>query len=136
MLKLVKVFARGVFTLAPFWWLWLGALMAVNVVLPLAYRSTLEARVVLAAVAIGTVIQFGIIARLGFVRLLGIGHVHWLLMVPWLASRLAAHGTADGFGKWLLAVVLIDSISLSIDVTDVTRWLRGERTPSVTLTDV
>jgi hypothetical protein len=31
MLRLMKVFTRGVFSLAPFWWGWLGVLMVADV---------------------------------------------------------------------------------------------------------
>jgi hypothetical protein len=136
MLKLTKVFTRGVLQLAPFWWLWLGALMVVNIAMPLMHLETVEARIVLVAVAVGMLIQFSIIARLGFVRLLGLGHILWLPMLPWLAIRLAEHGLHDAFGNWLLALIVIDTISVAIDIADVTRWIRGERTPTVTLADV
>ncbi len=136
MLKLIKVFLRGVLQLAPLWWAWLGVLMLVNIVVPLGYLETIEARVVLAAVAVGMVIQFTIIARLGFVRLLGLGHILWLPMLPWLALRLADHGLHGGFGRWLLVLLVIDATSVAIDIADVNRWLRGERTPTVTLRDI
>jgi hypothetical protein len=70
------------------------------------------------------------------VRLLGLGHSLWLVMLPWLAVRLLGHGASDGFGKWLVAVIVIDSISVVLDAVDVARWIRGDRTPSVTLADI
>ena len=70
--------------------------------------------------------QSAIHARKGFVRLLGVGHFLWLPMLPWLWTRLAE--TPSGlFRNWILAVLVVDGISVVIDVTDVTRYFLGDR---------
>ncbi len=108
---------------------WIGALLAVNLVGPLLYLHTTEARVVLLAFLLGATAQLLIFQRLGFVRLLGLGHVAWLPMLVWLLTRPTTIPTGDGFTLWLWAVILLDSVSLIIDAADVVRYARGERAP-------
>ncbi len=93
----------------------------------------MEAKIVLGVVLISATILMALFARLGYVRLLGIGHILWVPMIAWLWSRLDQIGTESLFGKWLLIVIVIDSISVVIDAIDVLRYIRGERTPSVTM---
>ena len=38
-----------------------------------------------------------------------------------------------GFRAWLVAVMLMNTLSLIIDAIDVVRYARGERTPTITL---
>ena len=37
------------------------------------------------------------------------------------------------FGYWLMVVIVLDSLSLLIDTIDVLRYVKGERTPFLTL---
>ena len=39
------------------------------------------------------------------------------------------------FAYWLVAVIVLDGLSLIIDVTDVARYMKGERAPQLTLGD-
>lgn len=134
MIRVALGFARGIQTLHKAWWAWIGLLMLVNLVGPWFFLETTEARVVLAAFLLAVVIQMGLFASRGFVRLLGIGHaIPWLPMLLWLGGRLDQIGTATAFGKWLLAVVLLDGLSLAIDLVDVGRYALGDREPSYRL---
>jgi hypothetical protein len=113
------------------WWLWIGLLGVVNLVGPLFFLGSLEARVILAALIIGAAVQLLIVSRLGYVRLLGVGHVvAWVPLLLWLVPRLAALDPRTPFGRWLFAVVIIDLASLAIDFVDVARYLAGERQPT------
>ncbi len=109
---------------------WIALLLIVNMALPLVYIGRLEGQVVLAALLAGAVTQTIMFGRLGFVRLLGVGHVYWIPMLPWLWTRLGS--TSGLFEYWLMAVIALDGISLAIDVVDVARYARGERTPHLT----
>ncbi len=106
---------------------WIALLLTVNMVLSLVYIGTLEGQVVLAALMAGAVTQASMFSRLGFVRLLGVGHVYWIPMLPWLWTRLGS--TSGLFAYWLMAVIALDGVALVIDVADVARYARGERTP-------
>jgi hypothetical protein len=115
------------------WQVWLGVLVKANMVLPFFFIHMLEAQVVLAAAIVGMVIMSVIFNMKGFVRLLGIGHIAWLPLVFWLWTRLD-HAPADSiFGYWLVAVLVLNSLSLLIDTVDVLRYIKGERAPNLEL---
>lgn len=127
-------FFRGLSTLAKPWWLWVGLLIVVNGVLPWLFLGTIEARVVLVAFAIAALVMMSLFRRMGFVRLLGVGHIiPWVPMLWWLTPRLAAYPPDNPFGKWILAVIVFDGLSLVIDLIDVGRYLAGDRRPTYVL---
>ena len=135
MLKTVRGFFVGLLTLRKPWRVWIALLGAVNMS-AIFFLDTVEGKLVLAALFAGAVFQMSIFAAKGYVRLLGIGHILWLPLVLWLGSRLGDIGTDTTFGKWVVAVIVVDGISLIIDAADVGRYLAGDRTPAVTLDDV
>ncbi len=115
------------------WQIWLGVLVSANIIVPFFFIHTREAQVVLATGIVGLMIMSVIFSEKGFVRLLGIGHIGWLPLVFWLWTRLD-HAPADSiFGYWLMAVIVLDSLSLIIDTIDVLRYVKGERTPVLAL---
>ncbi|MCP4204373.1 MAG: hypothetical protein GY769_20875 [bacterium] len=113
------------------WVAWVMLLMTANMVVPLFYLRTPEARVVLGAAVFGAILQTAIFSAKGFVRLLGIGHIAWVPMVLWLWTRLDAAPAGSLFRYWLLATIVLVSLSLLIDATDVIRYRRGEREPQL-----
>jgi len=110
---------------------WVALLMTVNMIVPFFFLDTLEAKVVLAGVMIGAVLQTAIFSSKGFVRLLGLGHIAWVPMVIWLWMRLDTAPAESSFGAWMLSVIVLNSISVVIDTADVIRYIRGEREPHV-----
>ena len=108
---------------------WIVLLLAANMVGPLLFINTLEGQVVLAAFVAGALTQMALFAAKGFVRLLGIGHVFWVPLIPWLWSRLDELPPSGPFGYWVAAVMILNSMSLLVDVADVVRYMRGERAP-------
>ena len=124
-------FIKTMLTLPKPWVAWVMLLMTVNVVIPLYYLTTIEVQVVLGAALIGAIIQTAIFSAKGFVRLLGIGHILWVPMVFWLSSRLDLAAPGSFFHSWLIAVIVIDTISLVIDATDVIRYWNGDRDPQI-----
>ena len=68
-------------------------------------------------------------AKLGYVRLLGIGHFVWIPMLIWLVFRLDRIPEGTIFYNWLLILIAMDTVSLLIDIVDLVRYLRGDRTP-------
>ncbi len=124
-------FLRTMMTFPKPWVVWIMLLMLVNMVIPLFYLGTLEGEVVLGAFVFGALHQGWIFSAKGFVRLLGIGHLVWIPMVAWLWTRLDVASTGSLFRHWLLATIVLVSLSLLIDAVDVIRYLRGERDPYV-----
>lgn len=131
MIATMTGFMRALIAMPGHWVAWLGALLLVNLIAPLFLLGAIEARVVLAALFVGAMIQMAIFARLGFVRLLGLGHAPWLALVPWLWMRLDQAEAGTLLYAWLVAVIVLDGASLVIDSVDVARYLRGERAPAV-----
>ena len=130
-MKTMISFIKTMLALPRLWMAWVMLLMTVNVVIPLFYVATIEAQVVLGAALIGAIIQTTIFSTKGFVRLLGIGHILWVPMVFWLWSRLDLAAPDSFFHSWLIAVIVLDTISLVIDATDVIRYWNGERNPQI-----
>lgn len=126
-------FFRCILRLPAPWILWVAMLVAANGMVSLFYITTPEAQITLAAMMLGAMIQMTMYARMGFVRLLGVGHIPWLFLVPWLWLRLDAVPTDGTFRNWMLAVIVLNSISLLIDIADVARYATGDRAPQITL---
>ena len=122
-------FLRTMLTLRKPWVGWVMLLMIANMVIPVFYLGTPEGKVVLAAFVFGAIFQTAIFSAKGFVRLLGIGHIAWVPMVAWLWARLDLAPSGSLFRYWLLATIVLVSLSLLIDAVDVIRYLRGERDP-------
>lgn len=113
------------------WVAWIMLLVAVNFVVPLFYIQTLEAQLAIAAFFAGAIVQSTIHVKLGFVRLLGLGHIFWIPLVIWFGFRLGDVGVDSPFGMWLASLVLLNSVSLVIDVVDVIRFVSGERSATI-----
>ncbi len=128
-------FFRAMLLLPKPWVVWVGLLIAANLVAPLFFIGSLEAKVVVVAIMVGAITQMAIFRAKGFVRLLGLGHFPWVLMIPWLWTRLGQLEVNNPFAYWLVAVIVLDGLSLIIDVTDVVRYIKGERAPQLTLGD-
>lgn len=113
------------------WQPWLGLLLAVNLCGPVYFFNALEGKVVLAAFLASAALMIAIFAIKGFVRLLGTGHIFWIPLLPWLWARLDQVEAGDLLWHWIVAVIVVDGISLIIDAVDILRYVRGDRAPSV-----
>lgn len=134
-MKAMMQFMKTMLIMPMHWQVWLGMLVTINMVVPLFFINTLEAQVVFATAIAGLVIMSAIFSAKGFVRLLGIGHIGWLPLVFWLWTRLDFAPADSLFGYWLIAVIVLDSLSLFIDAIDVLRYVKGERRPVLALND-
>ena len=88
-----------------------------------------EAWVVLGTGLLAATIMTVLHAKLGYVRLIGIGHFVWIPMLIWLVFRLDHLSEGTLFYGWLLTLMAMDTVSLLIDIVDLVRYLRGDRTP-------
>ena len=111
---------------------WIALLLLVNMVVPLFFVSTIEGQLVLAAMMLGALTQMMIFRSRGFVRLLGVGHIYWVPLLPWLVTRLEGARPLEPFAMWMVAVIVLNGVSLIIDVSDVWRYVSGERAPHLT----
>jgi len=132
-MKTMIRFLRTMMLMPKPWLAWLGLLVFINILIPLYFINTLEAKVVLIAIICSMTIMTAIFSAKGFVRLLGIGHIAWVPMIPWLFTSLGEISLDNPFGYWLLAIIIMNSLTLIIDTIDVIRYIRGERRPYLTL---
>ena len=107
------------------------SVLAANLAAPLFFLPRAEAIAAIVAINMGALIMAAIHARLGFVRLLGVGHVFWVPMVIWFAVRVGQPDVDGSFAVWLIAVVVLNSLSLVLDGLDIFRYWRGERAPTL-----
>ena len=133
LMKTMIRFLRTMMLMPKPWLAWLGSLVFINILIPLYFIHTLEAKVVLIAIICSMTIMTAIFSAKGFVRLLGIGHIAWVPMIPWLFTSLGEISLDNPFGYWLLAIIIMNSLTLIIDTIDVIRYIRGERRPYLTL---
>ncbi len=111
--------------------LWLVLLVAVNLVIPLFYLGRIEARVVALTFLIAAVLMTVLTALSGFSRLLGLGHFVWFPLLYFLWTGLEQIPADDFFGIWVRVLMILNAISLVIDVVDVIRYIAGDREETV-----
>ncbi len=114
-----------------YWKPWLMLLAAANAIIPLYFIQRFEAQVVLGAFMASMILMTILTGLSGYTRLLGLGHIFWFPLLLFLWLRLVQIPTEDFFGIWIRALMAINAASLVIDVTDVVRYLRGEREDTV-----
>ena len=126
-------FFRHMFSMPKPWVAWLVVLMLANLLPGALHFQSLEGRVVLGTFILAAMTLMALFHRGGFTRLLGLGHFYWIPMVAWLWMRFDGLPTEGGLRPMIAAVMIVNTLSLVIDVVDVVRWLRGERDPTVVL---
>ena len=122
---------RGLFKMPLPWKLWLSLLVAANVFVPMFYFQQLEAQIVLGTMAANMALMTYLTSRFGFTRILGLGHIFWIPLLGFLLTRLGNIPAGDAYGAWLRALILLNSVSLLIDIVDVRRYLAGDRAETV-----
>lgn len=113
--------------------LWLVLLSGANMA-GVFFLPRIEAVVTLVVLGSSMLLMSWIMARWGFTRLLGLGHILWIALVPWLWLQIAVEPVPSSFTLWLRVVITVNTISLLIDVLDVIRYARGERSETVQIT--
>lgn len=109
------------------WRLWLLLLVTANLIVPLFHLHRLEAQVVIGTLLISMMIMTGLTALTGFTHLLDLGHILWVPLLYWLWTRLGQIPPDEVFGIWIRALMILNALSLVIDVIDVARFVKGER---------
>jgi hypothetical protein len=124
-------FNRGILRLPILVRVWLTLLMAVNLLAPIIYIQRSEARIVLLTFLASFLVMILITGASGFTRLLGLGHVLWVPLLFFLFSRLDSIPVGGSYSTWIRSVIALNSISLVLDLVDVVRFARGERSEIV-----
>ena len=124
-------FNKGMMKMPIQWKLWLALLVTANMVVPLFFLGRLEAQVVLGTLLISMMLMTVLTALSGFTRLLGLGHIFWFPLLYFLWTRLGQIPADDFFGIWVRGLMVINAISLVIDVVDVISYIAGDREETV-----
>lgn len=107
---------------------WVVLLMAVNAC-ALWFINTPYGQANLIALGAAILVMSFLHARLGFVRLLGIAHAFWIPMLVWFAANLPDRAAEPWLFAWVIALLVVNSVSLVVDTIDIVRYVRGEREP-------
>jgi hypothetical protein len=126
-------FNRGILRLPILVRVWLMLLMSVNLLAPIIYIQRSEARIVLLTFLASFLVMVLITGASGFTRLLGLGHVLWVPLLFFLVSRLDSVPVGGSYSAWIRSVIALNSISLVLDLVDVVRFARGERSEIVSV---
>ena len=111
--------------------LWLVLLVTANLIVPLFFLGRLEAQVVVVTLLASAMLMTAVTAISGFTRLLGLGHIFWVPLLWFLWTRLDQVPSDTFFGIWLRVVMTLNALSLVIDITDVVRYIAGDREETV-----
>lgn len=129
-MKSMIQFNKRIFGMKFPWNLWVGLLAGVNMVGGVVFIRTMEGRLALACLMLAFMIMWGIYVQKGFVRLLGLGHlIAWTPQVVWYTHVVLEGSAAGWFLYWLIAVLVVNGISLVIDFVDVVRYTLGDTQP-------
>jgi len=131
MLKVVKEFMIKVFQVPVGWRIWLAALMAVNMAAPLFFLNHIEAQAAFVAVNLSAFTGVFLYKQQGYTHLLGLMHWPWIFLLPFLWGRLDIVSAGEPFGIWIRVVLVLNSISLILDVIDVIKYAAGDREPII-----
>ncbi len=127
MVELMKDMMVQMFSIHIVWRIWLAILMFINSVMPLVFHQRIEAQAIFLAFMVGSSMGLILFKIQGFTRLLGVMHIAWFPLIYFLWARLDQIPADNVFGIWIRTVVLLNGISLFIDVIDVIRYLAGDR---------
>lgn len=114
------------------WNLWILILILVNLMGGIYFFSTFEGKLVAISFLSAAFFMSYLYSKYGFTKILGLGHVLWLPMMGILIEGLfrGASYSAEGLKEWIIAVVIINILSLILDFIDILKYLAGETAPS------
>lgn len=127
-INVLKIFGIVFLRFRPVPRIWNVWLVGVNLMC-LYFIGHIEAQVVLVTTLVSVVVQAIIYSRIGFTRVLGIGHMLWIPMFAWMATRIDSIAAHPELQTWLIVLAVTNAMSFAIDTTDVTRFAKGERAP-------
>ena len=131
MFQIAKEFMVKMFQVPVGWRIWLGILMATNMVAPLLFLNHIEAQAAFVAINVGFFTGVFLYKKQGFTRLLGLMHWPWILLLPFLWGRLDVVSASEPLGIWIRIVIVLNILSLILDAVDVLRYADGDHQPVI-----
>lgn len=126
--NVLKIFGIVFLRFRPVPRIWNVWLVGVNLMC-LYFIGHVEAQVVLGTTLASVILQTVIYSRIGFTRVLGTGHMLWIPMFAWMATRADSIAMHPDLQSWIMVLAITNAVSFFIDVTDVARFAKGERAP-------
>ena len=103
---------------------WVNILMAVNLTGVFFWQEPI-AQIVFYTFMVTAVFMMLLYYQFKFERILGLGHVLWLLLVPYLVLEYSQFSGAIQY--YVLSVIIVNSISLVFDINDVYIYFSEKR---------
>ncbi len=110
-----------------YWRPWLASLFIANLVVPLLYITRFEAQVVFATTVVNSALFTILTALQGFTRLLSLAHLTWFPLIFFLWTTLDRIPADDAYGVWIRVLIVLNAISIVIDVMNVILYAAGDR---------
>lgn len=121
------VLMDGIMSMPLGWQAWVFWMMIVNSA-SLFFLKHMEARFCLAVWIPNGITMMLLAEQMGYVRLLGISHiVWWTPLIIYLFLRRKQFDLKTLAGKWIVVMLITNSLSLVVDYTDVARYIAGDR---------
>jgi len=127
-------FLRGLWGQRPMVRAWVGVLILVHGVGPLAFLGRTGGKAMLAGFAASSLIMMFLHARLGFTRVLGLAHVAWVPAL-WVINQEIQAFSYGAFPIWGRIALVTGGATLLLDGRDLWLWLRGDRRPTTSAED-
>jgi len=103
---------------------WVGVLVIVNMA-GIAFWQADIAKWIVGIFAIQGGFMMALYAKYGYSRILGAAHILWFPLVAYLVLNLGNYSGA--LHTFVLAVIVVNSISLFLDTKDVIAFFKGDR---------
>jgi len=126
--NVLKIFGIVFLRFRPIPRIWNVWLVGVNLMC-LYFIGHVEAQIVLVTTLAAVSMQASIYGCFGFTRVLGLAHLMWLPMFAWIATRADEIAAHSDLKSWIIVLAITNAVSFIVDMTDVTRFVRGERAP-------
>jgi len=104
---------------------WVAALALLNIA-SLAYWPVLLAKVIFITFMVSAMMMMALYSYFGFEKILGIGHIFWIVLLPYILLELV-HVDA-GFFLYLVILSVFLTASLVFDAIDVWKYFKNVRT--------
>ncbi len=110
----------------PLWVSMWVTILAVANIASLLFWSAPLAKVIFITFMLSAMTMMALYSYLGFEKILGMGHVFWIVLLPYILLQI---GHVDGgFFVYLVTLSVLLSISLIFDILDVWKYFHHPRT--------
>ena len=103
---------------------WVAVLALVNIA-SLFFWPVFLAKVIFVTFMLSAVAMMALYSYFGFAKILGIGHIFWVILLPYILLQVAH--TDGAFFVYLVVLSVILTVSLVFDAIDIWKYFHGER---------